>query len=211
MRGEHWPNVEAEQCALHLRCPVAGGSQGAHDPSRGIWLGLVVLGRAVGARPADAVNLFRRVDEEKEQREGASGYRAPVERECGDLSEEGVQRWCARFAMAPRATGQAQRFDGLKGRLALEPADHAAERGGEPSHVVMQRQVLAPYRQIGAAGAGFGHGGIVRPIFNAGRPARYCCRELRRQALRERTARWGRATAPGFPRRQTSGAWSTAG
>jgi hypothetical protein len=103
------------------------------------------------------VYLFRGVDEQEEEGEGARGDRAPLERKCFDLREEGVEGRSAGIAVAPRAACLTQRLDRFERRLALEPADHAAKRGGEPPHVVVQWDVLTSHCWAGNhVGAGKG-------------------------------------------------------
>jgi hypothetical protein len=112
------------------------------------------------------MHLLGGVDEEKEEREGACGDRAQLERKGFDLREELIERGCGRIAVASGAAGAAEGLDRLERLLTLEAADDAAERGSEPADVVVERDVLATDRRAGDGdGAERGGGaGPARPL-----------------------------------------------
>jgi hypothetical protein len=95
------------------------------------------------------MHLLGRVDEQKEEREGARGDRAQLERKGLDLGEELVERRRGWIAVATRAAGAAEGLDRLERQLTLEAADDAAERGGQPADVFVQGDVLAADRRAG--------------------------------------------------------------
>src|SRR5439155_13076365 len=101
--------------------------------------------RAIRAGAAGAVHLRRRVDQEEEERERARRDGGEMQRRRGDALEKLVECRRARSAMSPRATGLADRLDGLERSLAFQPSYHTAERAGEPAHVDVEGDIFPAY------------------------------------------------------------------
>jgi hypothetical protein len=91
------------------------------------------------------MNLLRGVDQQEKQREGARCDGGALEWERFDFGEEGIERQCAGFTVAARATRLAQRLDGLEGRRPFESVNDAAERRGEPPYVVVKGSVFGTH------------------------------------------------------------------
>jgi hypothetical protein len=95
------------------------------------------------------MNLFGGVDEEKEQGECSSGYRSHLERECRYPLEELIE--AHRPGMAPSAitAGLTQSLDGVKCLGALQAVNYPTEGRGEPSDILVERDVLGPGCWVG--------------------------------------------------------------
>jgi len=91
--------------------------------------------------------LLRSIDQQEEQRECARSYCAPLERQSFNLREKLIERASIRCAESPRTTSFSKILDCLECRLAFEAANHATERGGEPSHILVERDVLSAHRR----------------------------------------------------------------
>src|SRR5258706_10765802 len=95
------------------------------------------------------MHLLRSIDEQKKQSECTRCYCAPIEGQSLNLGKEFIERASIRCAEAPRTTSLSQRFDRLERGFTFEAANHAAERRGEPSHILVQRYVLSADRRTG--------------------------------------------------------------
>ena len=116
----------------------------AHRPlgRRGLRLG--VRHGAVRARATHAMHLLGGVDEQEEERERARGDGAELERQTlRPASRSSSSDGARRIAVAASAAGLSQALDRVERLLALEPADDAPERGGEPADVLVEGDVLA--------------------------------------------------------------------
>jgi len=108
VRREHGPHAKPE----HRVLDVGGGAslplQLAHRPARGRGLRLGIFRAPVRARTAHAMYLLGRVDEEKEEREGARGRGGQLGRERAHLLQQLVERRRVRIAVPARAAGAAK-------------------------------------------------------------------------------------------------------
>jgi hypothetical protein len=120
------------------------------------------------------VHLFGGVDEEEEEREGARRGRAQLEGERRHLLEQRVEAGRRRVAAPAVAARLPQPLNGVERLPALQPADHPAERRGEPAHVLVERHVLAPRHRLGRNGESVPRGAESPwpPVSGAGDRAR---------------------------------------
>jgi hypothetical protein len=86
--------------------------------------------------------LLRSIDEQEKKSECAGCNCTPLERQRFNLREKFIERASIRCAEAPRPTSLSKSFDCFECNLTFEAANHATERCGEPSHIVVQRYVL---------------------------------------------------------------------
>ena len=88
------------------------------------------------------MHLLGGVDQQEEQREGARHRRRELERQALHAREQSSARFGAPASPRRRARHAPQPLHGVESVVALQPADHAAEAGGEAAHVVVQGLVF---------------------------------------------------------------------
>src|SRR5688572_8023186 len=88
------------------------------------------------------MHLLSRVDQEEKESERARGQRSKLDRQRSDFREQRRQAARVGVTASTSAAGAAQILDCLKRLLALESADHSAERRGKPANVIVKRLVL---------------------------------------------------------------------
>src|SRR5262245_54018254 len=111
MRGENGSDVERQHRALDVGGGVSFRTQCTHRPASPTGLRLVAFRGAVRAGASNAMNLFRRVDQEEEERESTRNVRRALDRERGHLLEQCGERWRIRLRMPSCATRSSEAFD----------------------------------------------------------------------------------------------------
>ena len=167
MRGEHGAHVESRDRLHHLVGRAAGVAQAAHGPACGSGLRIRIRTALVVEAAPHAVHLLRGVDQQEEEGEGPGDVAGDRDGQRIDAGEELVEGGRIGSTAAARPAGATQTLDRLVGRLALEPADDAAERGGESPNVLVKGDVLGTGGDDLLGGGGYallGHGGRVRGV-----------------------------------------------
>jgi putative restriction endonuclease len=212
VRGEHWADVEPEERALRFSGIVTGSAQHAHGPARGARLRLGVVDATVRARAADAMHLLGCIDQQEEEGECARGDGDVLDGERFYLGEQLVEGWRFGGAMSSRSACASEGLYRIECGLALEAAYDSAEGRGEPAHVVVQGDVLAPdarasdRAQIGIRGRG-AHA-CERKVYSAGVAKSSCDAGFEAEDVRQPDVfvvprnEWRRVIREGYPARE---------
>ncbi len=142
MRGEHGAGAQLGGHGSNLGCRLAFTLQLIERPQQAGWLRRCACRLIVLATSTNAMDLLGRVDEQEEEREGASYGCRLLGGKLVHLTEQLVESARAVCSATSITTGDPQCFDGGEHVVALEALDDATKRAGEPSHVIVEGLVF---------------------------------------------------------------------
>ena len=142
MGGEHRADIEAGDGLGDILGAVAASLQFFHGPADGSRLRRLVPKVLMMAPSTSAVDLLRRVDEQKIERKRTRGDSLRFEGQRGNPSEELPEPGGTGLTAPTGAARPPQLFDGVEGLASGETQDRTPERGSDPTHVVIEAVIF---------------------------------------------------------------------